>query len=183
MKKVFDLLMFGVLLTGCTLPIQRPYLRYYAEVPRPVKSINIGSLEVYDDWTKGEGETLAFVTLTFKIEGNLRTDETAKEMADIFKKSFVARLERFGLTVHEGSSAGEELSIKVKMAYSSALYLVFYQEPRRFVSVTEGYYKGALVFALHSGKVQSVLYSSDTLVKEVAEAAAEELLRQLNIAL
>jgi hypothetical protein len=50
MKRVFDLLMFGVLLTGCTLPLDRPYLRYYAEVPRPVKSINISSLEVYDDW-------------------------------------------------------------------------------------------------------------------------------------
>ena len=183
MNKISRLLILGIFLTGCTIPIQRPYLRYYAEVPRPVKSINIGSLEVYDDWTKGEGETQAFSTLTFKIQGNLKTDETAKEMADIFKKSFVARLERSGLTVHEGSSAGEELSIKVKMAYSSALYLVLYSEPRRFVSVTEGYYKATLVFALHHGKVQSVLYSPDTLIKEVAEAAAEELLRQLNIAL
>jgi hypothetical protein len=39
-----------------------------------------------------------------------------------------------------------------------------------------------LVFALHYGKVQSILYSPDTLVKEVAEGAAEELLRQLNMA-
>jgi hypothetical protein len=182
MKRVFDLLMFGVLLTGCTLPLDRPYLRYYAEVPRPVKSINISSLEVYDDWRKGEGETQTFLTLTFKMEGNLKTDERAKEMADIFKKSFVARLERSGLTVHESSSSHEELSIKVKMAYSSALYLVYYSEPRRFVSVSEGYYKGTLVFALHYGKVQSILYSPDTLVKEVAEGAAEELLRQLNMA-